>query len=166
MAARARIPFSYVARNLLARKLTTLLTASGMALVVFVFATVLMLTEGLQSTLVQTGSDDNAVVIRRSAQTEIQSGIEREQAALIESHPLVALDETGARRVSKEIVVLISLPKRTSNKPSNVTIRGVGPQGLTLRPHLKLISGRPFRFGSNEIIAGSAIAKKDRKSVV
>ena len=61
MAARGRIPFSYVARNLLARKLTTLLTASGMALVVFVFATVLMLTEGLQSTLVQTGADDNAV---------------------------------------------------------------------------------------------------------
>ena len=159
MAARGRIPFSYVARNLLARKLTTLLTASGMALVVFVFATVLMLTEGLQSTLVQTGADDNAVVIRRSAQTEIQSGIEREQAAVIESHPLVALDETGARRVSKEIVVLISLPKRASNKPSNVTIRGVGQQGLALRPHLKLISGRPFRFGSNEIIAGRAIAK-------
>jgi putative ABC transport system permease protein len=159
MAAKARIPFSYVARNLLARKLTTLLTASGMALVVFVFATVLMLTEGLQSTLVQTGSDENAVVIRRSAQTEIQSGIERAQAALIESHSLVALNEQGVRRVSKEIVVLISLPKRSSNKPSNVTIRGVGAQGLTLRPHLKLISGRPFRFGSNEIIAGRAIAK-------
>jgi putative ABC transport system permease protein len=154
-----RLPFAYIARNLLARKLTTLLTAGGMALVVFVFAAVLMLTEGLQSTLVQTGAYDNAVVIRRSSQTEIQSGVERAQAAVIESHPLVALDENGARRISKEVAVLISLPKRDSGKPANVTIRGVGDQGLKLRPQIRLVSGRAFRPGSNEIIAGRAIAK-------
>lgn len=154
-----RIPFSYVAYNLSARKLTSLLTAGGMALVVFVFATVLMLTEGLQSTLIATGRDDNALVIRRSSQTEIQSGVERPQAAVIESNPLVALDNQGERRVSKELVVLISLPKRDSGKPANVTIRGIGPQGLALRPQLILRRGRLFKPGSSEIIAGSAIAK-------
>ena len=91
-----KIPFSYTLRNLWARKLTTVLTAGGMALVVFVFATVLMLEEGLRKTLVETGSYDNVVVIRRSAQTEVQSAIDRVQAALIESQPEVAFGADGA----------------------------------------------------------------------
>ena len=74
---RWRIPVSYIARNLLARKLTTALTAGGMALVVYVFATVLMLAAGLEQTLVATGQPDNVVVIRRGAQTEVQSGVDR-----------------------------------------------------------------------------------------
>jgi len=73
------IPLNYIARNLVARRLTTTLTAGGMALVVYVFATVLMLSAGLQKTLVATGQDDNVVVIRRSSQTEVQSGFGRLQ---------------------------------------------------------------------------------------
>ena len=77
------IPFSYIARNLYARKLTTVLTAAGMALVVFVFTTVLMLSAGLRETLVATGQPDNVLVIRRGSQTEIQSGIDRASAAIV-----------------------------------------------------------------------------------
>ena len=75
-----KLPLSYSFRNLWTRKLTTVLTAGGMALVVFVFATVLMLEEGLRKTLVETGSYDNVVIIRRSSQTEVQSVIDRAQA--------------------------------------------------------------------------------------
>ena len=103
------IPYSYTLRNLWARRWTTLLTTGGMALVVFVFSTVLMLEEGLRRTLVETGSIDNVVVIRRSAQTEVQSIIDRAQAALLESQPAVAIDSEGRRQVSKETVVLINL---------------------------------------------------------
>jgi len=85
----------YSLRNLLARRLTTLLTAAGMGLVVFVFAAIIMLAEGLQQTLVDTGSVENALVIRRSAETEVQSGVEREQAAIVESQPEVALGPAG-----------------------------------------------------------------------
>src|SRR5207237_8358905 len=106
------IPINYIARNLVARRLTTILTAGGMALVVYVFATVLMLAAGLEQTLVATGQDDNVVVIRRSAQSEVQSGVDRSQAGVIESGGDVAADASGRRLVSKETVVLISLPKR------------------------------------------------------
>jgi ABC-type antimicrobial peptide transport system permease subunit len=140
--------------------MTTLLTAGGMALVVFVFATVLMLSEGLRAALVQSGVPDNAVVIRRGAQTEVQSGIERAQAAIIESQPEVVFDAAGRRLVSKEVVVLISLRKRESGGPANVTIRGVGPQGLALRPQVRLTAGRMFRPGASEIIAGSSVARR------
>ena len=75
-----RIPLAYSARNLSARRLTTFLTASGMALVVFVFASILMLSAGLKKTLVETGSKDNVIVTRKAANSEVQSGVERQQA--------------------------------------------------------------------------------------
>jgi ABC-type antimicrobial peptide transport system permease subunit len=152
------IPFGYIVRNVAERKLTTALTAGGMALVVYVFATVLMLAAGLEKTLVATGQEDNVVVIRRSAQTEIQSGIDRRQAGIVESLPDIAIGPDGDRLISKEPVVLINLPKRESNKPSNVVIRGVTPAGLALRPQVKLVEGRMFRPGTSEVIAGRAIA--------
>jgi ABC-type lipoprotein release transport system permease subunit len=159
-----QVPFAYSLRNLWVRKLTTLLTAGGMALVVFVFAAVLMLDEGLKKTLVDTGSPDNVVVTRRAAGTEVQSGIERAQATIVESQPQIALGAAGERQASKELVVLISLNKRQSDgageKPANVIIRGVSPMGLTLRPQVQVIAGRMFRSGSNEIIAGRAIAER------
>ncbi|MEP7183530.1 MAG: ABC transporter permease, partial [Betaproteobacteria bacterium] len=158
------IPFTYIARNLTARKLTTALTAGGMALVVYVFATVLMLAAGLEKTLVATGHEDNVVVIRRSSQTEIQSGIDRVQAGIVESQPDIATGADGRRLVSKEPVVLISLPKRDSGKPSNVIIRGVTAAGLELRPQVRIVEGRMFRPGTAEIVAGRAIASGFRSA--
>jgi ABC-type antimicrobial peptide transport system permease subunit len=157
-----QVPISYSLRNLWTRKLTTALTAGGMALVVFVFAAVLMLDEGLRKTLVDTGASDNVVVTRRASGTEVQSGIERVPAAIVESLSQVALGAGGERQVSKELVVLISLIKRQSggDKPSNVIIRGVAPMGIALRPQVNIVAGRMFRTGSNEIIAGRAIAER------
>src|SRR5437764_12450437 len=108
------VPLAYIGRNLVARRLTTVLTAGGMALVVYVFATVLMLAAGLQKTLVSTGQADNVVVIRRGSQTEVQSGIDRSQAGIIESLPDIATGPDGKRLLSKEPVVLINLAKRAS----------------------------------------------------
>lgn len=153
------IPVSYVARNLWARRLTTMLTAGGLALVVFVFATVLMLDAGLKKTLVSTGERDNVVVIRKGAETEIQSAIDRNQANVMEMHPSVAMNGDGAPLASKETVVLISLTKLGTNTPANVVIRGVSPMGVQLRPQVQLTAGRMFRSGSSEIIVGSSIAK-------
>ena len=152
------VPLNYIARNLVARRLTTVLTAGGMALVVYVFATVLMLAAGLEQTLVATGQDDNVVVIRRSAQTEVQSGIPRLQAGIVESLSQIAVGADGEPLVSKEPVVLINLPKRATGKPANVVIRGVTSAGLALRPQVKLVEGRMFRPGTAEVIAGRSVA--------
>jgi len=152
------VPFGYIARNLVARRLTTALTAGGMALVVYVFATVLMLAAGLRATLVSTGQPDNVVVIRRGSVTEVQSGISRDQASVVESLPDIAVAGDGMRLVSKESVVLISLPKRSTGKPGNVTVRGVTDAGLELRPQVKLVAGRMFHPGTSEIVVGRAIA--------
>ena len=131
----------YSFRNLLTRRLTTFFTVCGMALVVFVFASIVMLAEGLQKTLVETGSSSNVVVLRRSAGSEMQSGIDREQAAIVETEPEVALGPGGRRLVAKELVVLINLRKRDSGSPTNVVIRGISETSLKLRPQVKLAVG-------------------------
>ena len=153
-----KIPFSYVFRNLWTRKITTLLTAGGMALVVFVFAAVLMLDAGLKQTLVATGSPENAILLRQSAQTEIQSAIYRDQASLIETLPEVARGLNGDPRVSKETLVLTQIPKRGNDRPQNVVVRGLPPMGVAIRPQVKIVDGRMFRPGTSEIIVGKAIA--------
>jgi ABC-type antimicrobial peptide transport system permease subunit len=130
-----------------------------MALVAFVFAAVLMLAEGLEQTLVETGSPENAIVLRGAAETEVASVIERSSAAIIEVQPEVDQNGLGETITAKEALVLVTLPKRTTNKPTNVIVRGVGPHSLELRPQVKLIAGRLFRPGSREIIVGKGLAE-------
>ncbi len=154
------IPISYSYRNLLARRLTSFLTAAGMALVVFVFAAVLMLAEGLRRTLVATGSYDNVVVLRAGSETEVQSSISRDQAAIIGAQPEVALDMEGRRMVADEAIVLVNLPKRGTNKPANVIVRGVQAVSLPLRREVRLAAGRFPHPGSTEIMAGMQIAQR------
>ena len=154
------IPYVYSLRNLWTRRLTTLLTVLGMGLVVFVFAATQMLTEGLQKTLVETGSYDNVVIIRKSANSEVQSGVERGQAALVESQPEIAVGSDGLPLFAREMVVLISLQKRETDKPANVVIRGVSDASLRLRPQVHLSQGRMPRPGLAEVVTGASIARR------
>jgi len=154
------IPFSYTLRNLWTRRLTTALTLAGMALVVFVFAAILMLAEGLQKTLVETGSFDNVVVIRKGAVSEVQSGVARDQAAVVETEPEIDLGPEGKPLFAKELVVLVTLPRRVTGHPGNVVLRGIGPASLVLRPQVKLVTGWLPKPGSLEMMAGSSIAQR------
>lgn len=153
------IPLSYSWRNLLTRRATTVLTAGGMALVVFVFTATLMLAEGLRQTLVATGSPDNAIVLRKGSETEVQSSIDRGGASVISSMPQVAVDGQGRLLASPELIVLISLPKKTGTA-SNVTIRGTNYASLELRSQVKLRQGRLPEPGSTEIMVGQSVVSK------
>lgn len=155
-----KLPFSYSLRNLWTRRVTTLLTISGMALVVYVFAAVLMLSEGLKKTLQDTGSFDNAIVVRRSADAEVASIIQRREAAIVETQPEIAMGPHGEPLVSREVTVLVSLPKAGTSQAGLVTIRGVSEESLLLRPQITLKAGRLFRPGTGEIVIGSSIAKR------
>ena len=162
-ASKPMLLFYYSYRNLLVRRLTTLLTAGGMGLVIFVFATVLMLAQGFQQTLITSGSPENAVFIRRSAETEVQSIVERKDAAIIESLSQVAVDKEWRLLAGRETVLLISLPKKDTGLPSNVQVRGVTHGiSLELRSQIKIVAGREFTAGSSEILIGRNVAKKFR----
>ena len=154
------IPFKYILRSAASRRLTTLITLLGIALVVFVFAAVLMMANGVQQTLRSTGSDDNVVVARKAAMSEIMSIIDREAAGIIASLPHVARSADGRSLSSKEVVVIINLTKLGSEGISNVTVRGIEESALQLRPQVRTVEGRMFRWGAREIIVGEGITKR------
>jgi ABC-type antimicrobial peptide transport system permease subunit len=155
-----QIPLKYIVRSSLSRRLTTAITMFGVALVVFVFSAVLMMANGVQETLRSTGSDDNIIVLRKAAATEIMSILDREAAAIVSNLPQVATFADGRPMSSKEVVVIINLNKLGAKGISNVAVRGVEEAALQLRPQLKMIQGRMFRWGAREVIAGSAITKR------
>ena len=119
------LPLSYTWRNLWSRKITTLMTVFGIMLVVFVFAAVLMLSDGLRQTLVSTGGENNVIVIRESSQTEVQSIINRDQADIVSTMPEIATADDGLPLFTNEIYVLIALDKRNGSGRDNVVTRGV-----------------------------------------
>lgn len=155
-----RIPLYYNYRNLFARKLTTLLTVAGIALVVFVFCAVLMLAKGIKKTLVASGSDENATVIRKASLTEMMSYITRDQMAIIESQPEIARGVDGKPLVAGELYVLMSLNKIKGGDAANVVVRGVGPASKTVHSSVKLIEGRMFTEGLPEVIVGKSTADR------
>ncbi len=153
-----KVPILYIFRNLWVRKITTLLTAGGLALVVFVFSSILMLDEGLKKTLVNTGDPNNVIVLSKGSDTEVQSSIYRDQAAIIETNPMVYPSPMGGKFISKEAVVLITLMKKNTKQKSNVVVRGTSPNGFTIRSQVAITKGRKFTPGTNEIVIGSAIS--------
>jgi putative ABC transport system permease protein len=155
------IPLSYSYRNLWTRKLTTLLTLIGIALVVFVYSAVLMLDNGLKKTLVSTGSDENLVVLRKAATSDVLSILDRDSARLIGQFPEIAKNNSGKPIVSSDMVTIINLDRITNDGMGNVIVRGVNPDtALDLRKQIKIVKGRNFESGKTEIIVGTAIAKR------
>ncbi len=156
-----KIPLKYILRNFRSRRLTTAITIGGIALVVFVFVAVLMLSSGIRKTLVATGSNDNIIVTRKAANGEISSIILNDTYNVILSLPQVARDAAGAPIATGDVVVVINLPKiGTKGGISNVTVRGVSSPAFQLRPNVKVVEGRMFAWGSREVIVGSSIAKR------
>src|SRR6267142_1280907 len=148
-----QIPLKYIVRSSISRRLTTVITMLGVALVVFVFSAVLMMANGVQKTLRSTGSDDNMIVVRKAAMSEIMSILDREAAGIIVNLPQVARDADGRPLSSKEVVVIINLNKLGTAGISNVTVRGVEEAAFQLRPQVRIVQGRMFRWGAREVIA-------------
>jgi len=154
-----KVPFKYVLRNFKARRLTTVITVTGIALVVFIFAAVLMMAYGVKKTLVATGSPDNIHVSRKASNGEISSIVDGASRSIIKTLPFVAKTADGRPIISEEPVVIINLPIKKGGV-SNITVRGVSPDVGILRPQLKMHDGRMFNPALRELIVGVAIHKK------
>lgn len=152
------IPLAYNIRNLGVRKTTTVAAASGIALVVFVFAAVLMLSNGLQQTLGRTGHADGAIVLRKGSQAELESGVEDAEVGTVLASPEVARDASGQALGSGEVVVVVLLERLGGSGVSNVVVRGVTERARALRPEFTLREGREPKPGTSEVMVGRAIS--------
>ncbi|MEW5843433.1 MAG: ABC transporter permease [Bacteroidota bacterium] len=154
-----KIPLKYTLRSFKTRKLTTGITIAGIALVVFVFAAVLMMAYGVQKTLIATGRPDNVMIARKSSNGEISSIINGDTRNVIRTLPYIAKDSKGRPIISEEPVVVINLEIKTGGL-SNITVRGVSPKVWQLRPQVKIKEGRMFNPSLRELIVGEAVANK------
>ena len=155
-----KIPISYTFRSLWTRKLTTAMTVMGVTLVVFVFAAVLMLSYGVEKTLVDTGYDNNVIALRKASQGELASQIDRDGINQIKTYPEIKLSKDGKPLASNELYTLINILKIGSGDMGNVTVRGITTEAFELRPNVKIIDGKMFRYGTNEVLIGSNLRKR------
>src|SRR5215472_8418378 len=151
------VPIRYNVRSLAVRKATTIATAVGIALVVFVLASSLMLSAGIRKTLGTSGKANNAIVLRMGSDAELGSVIEEPSVPLIFSAPGVARDGRGQPLGAAEIVVVAAMEKLGTSGVTNVTIRGVPEDGIQFRPDMHIVAGRPPKPNSDEAIVGSRI---------
>jgi putative ABC transport system permease protein len=151
------VPIRYNVRSLAVRKATTIATAVGIALVVFVLASSLMLSAGIKKTLGTSGKPDNAIVLRMGSDAELGSVIEEVSVPLILAAPGVARDGKGQPLGVSEIVVVAAMEKLGTNGVTNVSLRGIPDDGLAFRPDLRIVAGRPPRPNSDEAIVGKRI---------
>ncbi len=154
-----KIPLIYNLRSLRARPVSTLTTAFGMALVVGVFVAMMALSNGFRAALVSTGSPDNVMVLRKGADAEMSSGLSRDAANIIGGMPFVARGTDGRPLASPETFVVISY-QRLGGGLANLVVRGVSPRALEVRKGVRIVEGRLFAPGSNEVIVGATMARR------
>jgi putative ABC transport system permease protein len=154
------IPLKYNFRNLIVRKTTTLATALSITATVAVFVALMALAHGLENSLAATGDPLNILVMRQGSQSEAVSFVSHENFQIIKYLRGVATDQNGNPRVDPELIILMNFPRRGQKQGANVTIRGVGSEGATLRPGFHLVAGRNFRPGLREVIVSRAISAR------
>jgi len=145
---------SYNLRSMIVRKGTAAMTAMGIAMVVAVFVMTMAIAQGFRGALVASGSNENAILLRKGATSETVSAVLRPQLSIIEALPQIARAKDGHPLASPELVVIISLPRQSDNKPANVPLRGVGPRAFEIRNTLEFVEGRRLTPGMREINVG------------
>ena len=134
-------------------------TVIGIAGVVLVLVGVLSIAAGFSRAMASSGSEDSAIVLRSGADTEMVSGFGRQETRLIADAPGVARNAAGPL-ASAELFVIINLPKRSTGTDANVPLRGVEAAALAVRDQVKIVSGRMFTWGRNEVIVGAGAARE------
>lgn len=133
-------------------------TVIGTAGVVAVLVGVLSIATGFRRAMTSSGSTDAAIVLRSGSDSEMVSGFGRGQTRLIADAPGVARDEQGPL-ASAELFVIINLPKSSTGTDANVPLRGVESAAVKVREQMKLVQGRLFEWGKNEVIVGAGAAR-------
>ena len=140
-------------RNLPQRLGTSSVAVFGVACVVGVFMGVLSMATGFQRTMVNSGAEDVVILMRAGATSEMSSGMGYDQTQLIANLPGIAKKDTQSLS-SPELFVVVDVPKRSTDTSANVPLRGVEPMAIAVRDSFRIVKGRNFEPGKNELIVG------------
>ena len=146
-------------RNIPQRLASSVVAVVGVAAVVLVFAAVLSMASGLERTMMATGSNDTAVIMRSGSTSELNSGLSNEQTLIVANAPGVLKDGDQAV-MSSELYVVTDVRKKSTNADANVPFRGVQPGAFDVRDNIRIADGRMFEPGKNEIVVGLAAQRE------
>jgi len=134
-------------------------TCFAIALVVAVLLVFLAMGNGFKQAQSSAGAADIAIVLRDGAQTEISSTVSREQVMLLEEAPGIAR-ASGKPLLSAELYVIVDGIRRSNGLKSNLPLRGLGVEGAALRHNVRIVQGRMFRSGTNELVVGQGVTRE------
>jgi putative ABC transport system permease protein len=139
---------------------TSLVVVIGVAGVVGVLVSVLAMSEGFRHTLASTGRPGRVIMLRAGSDSELSSGVAREQATLLANLPGIARDAGGRPLASAELMVMVDLPRRGESDSNNVPFRGVQPAAYAVRDEVSIVEGRPFERAVREVIVGRKASRQ------
>jgi putative ABC transport system permease protein len=148
------IPVIYNVRSVKARWTSAIVAVLGIAGTVGVFVAMLSLARGFKATLVASGSEDNAIIMRAGATSEMMSGVALDQVKIMQDAPGVARAADGSPLITSEVVVVAPFPLKATGTDANVQVRGVSANVLSIRKNVKIAQGRMFQPGLSELIVG------------
>src|SRR6202008_3167657 len=147
------IPIIYNVRSVKARWTSTIVAVAGIAGTVGVFIAMLSLARGFRATLVSSGSEDNALITRAGATSEMTSGLGIDAVKIIQDAPGIARENNGPL-LTPEAVLMAPIPLRSTGTDANVELRGVSPNVFAIRRNIKIREGRMFTPGLPELVVG------------
>jgi putative ABC transport system permease protein len=156
------VPVSYNFRSIRARWTSTIVAILGIAGTVGVFVAMLSLARGFRATLVASGSPGNAIVMRAGSTSEMMGGITLASIRVLEDAPGIARKASGAPLLTQDVVGVIPVPLIATGTDANVQVRGVSPNVLEVRKFVRLVNGRMFQSGLDELIVGKNAANTYR----
>jgi putative ABC transport system permease protein len=148
------IPVVYNFRSVKARWTSAIVAVLGIAGTVGVFIAMLSLARGFKATLVSSGSEDNAIIMRAGATSEMTGGVTIDTVKIMQDKPGIAKGTDGSPLVTPEVVLVAPIPLISTGTDANVEIRGVSKNVLEIRRNVKIVEGRMFSPGLNEIVVG------------
>ncbi len=140
-------------RNLPARLGTSLVAVVGIGGVVAVLVSLLSMGEGFRAALDLAGRDDVALILRGGSADELSSGLGREEVNVITAAPGIVQDAVGPV-ASPEFYTIVDLPMRSTGTAANVPFRGVTSRAPQVREGFRIVAGRMFEPGKDEVIVG------------
>jgi len=163
----ALVPLQYNLRSLIVRGGSTWLTIFSVAATVAVLAGVLSLQQGFSTMLQEHGRTDLAVMLRPGATSEGESAFDRERADIAcKEIPEFAADPQGKSLASAELFLAALLPRLDGGK-TNIPLRGVQPPTFAIHgDDFRIVEGRAFHPGADEVVIGRAIAARLRDGKV
>jgi putative ABC transport system permease protein len=143
-------------RNVPLRLGSSLVIVFGMAGVVGVLIPVIAMSLGFRSTIQVGARSDRAIVLSRIATDEEISSISRDDFARITNAAEIRHDSRDRPIASGEVVLQAPVSRKSDHSDVSLTLRGVGEQYFALRPELRLVAGRMYRPGNQEVVVGAS----------